>query len=62
MRGVRDAAVINYIVTIAKVVPILTFIVIAAIAFKAEVFADNFWGGEEVIRRRRSGTRPPARC
>ena len=47
MRGVKDAAVINYIVTIAKVLPILTFIVIAAIAFKADVFADNFWGGEE---------------
>ena len=47
MRGVKDAAVINYIVTIAKVVPILLFIVIAAIAFKADVFADNFWGGEE---------------
>ncbi len=47
MRGVKDAAVINYIVTIAKVVPILMFIVIAAIAFKADVFADNFWGGEE---------------
>jgi len=44
LRGVKDAAVINYIVTIAKVVPILTFIVIAAIAFKADVFADNFWG------------------
>jgi arginine:ornithine antiporter / lysine permease len=47
MRGVKDAAVINYIVTIAKVLPILMFIVIAAMAFKADVFADNFWGGEE---------------
>ena len=47
MRGVKDAAVINYIVTIAKVVPILVFIVIAIIAFKADVFTDNFWGGEE---------------
>jgi arginine:ornithine antiporter / lysine permease len=47
MRGVRDAAVINYIVTVAKVLPILSFIVIAAIAFQADVFADNFWGGEE---------------
>jgi arginine:ornithine antiporter/lysine permease len=47
MRGVKDAAVINYIVTIAKVVPILLFIVIAAIAFKADVFADNFWGGAD---------------
>jgi arginine:ornithine antiporter / lysine permease len=44
MRGVKDAAVINYIVTIAKVVPILVFIVIAVAAFKADVFADNFWG------------------
>ncbi len=46
-RGVKDAAVINYIVTVAKVVPILMFIVIAIIAFKADVFADNFWGGSE---------------
>jgi arginine:ornithine antiporter/lysine permease len=46
MRGVKDAAVINYIVTIAKVVPILMFIVIVAIAFEADVFADNFWGAE----------------
>jgi arginine:ornithine antiporter / lysine permease len=47
LRGVKDAAVINYIVTIAKVVPIPVFIVIAIIAFKADVFADNFWGGAE---------------
>lgn len=46
MRGVKDAAVINYIVTVAKVLPILTFIVIVAIAFEADMFADNFWGGE----------------
>lgn len=45
MRGVKDAAVINYVVTIAKVVPILMFIVIAIIAFEGGVFADNFWGG-----------------
>ena len=47
LRGVKDAAVINYIVTIAKVVPILVFIVIAIVAFKADIFTDNFWGGEE---------------
>lgn len=46
MRGVKDAAVINYIVTIAKVIPILMFIVIAIIAFKADIFADNFWGAD----------------
>jgi arginine:ornithine antiporter/lysine permease len=47
MRGVKEAAVINRIATIAKVVPILVFIVIAAIAFKADMFADNFWGGDD---------------
>lgn len=45
MRGVKEAAVINRIATIAKVVPILTFIVIAIVAFKGHLFADNFWGG-----------------
>ncbi len=44
MRGVRDAAVINYIVTIAKLVPILVFVTVAIVAFKSGVFADNFWG------------------
>ena len=45
LRGVKEAAVINRIATIAKVVPILVFIVVAAIAFKGGVFVDNFWGG-----------------
>ena len=45
LRGVKEAAIINRIATIAKVVPILVFILIAAIAFKGHVFADNFWGG-----------------
>ena len=61
LRGVKDAAVINYIVTIAKVVPILVFIVIAIVAFKADIFTDNFWAAKS-IRLRRSGTRPRARC
>ncbi|MGV0741152.1 basic amino acid/polyamine antiporter [Mycolicibacterium sp. XJ870] len=46
LRGVKEAAIINRIATIAKVIPILVFIVIAIIAFKADVFADNFWGGD----------------
>jgi arginine:ornithine antiporter / lysine permease len=45
-RGVKEAAVINRIATVAKVVPILVFIVIAIIAFKGHIFADNFWGGD----------------
>ena len=34
----------NTIVTIAKVVPILTFIAIAAVGFKAGLFTADFWG------------------
>jgi arginine:ornithine antiporter / lysine permease len=45
LRGVKEAAIINRIATIAKIVPILMFIVIAVVSFKAGVFADNFWGG-----------------
>ncbi len=41
-RGVRDAAIINRIVTIFKVVPILVFIVVLFVAFDAGVFADNW--------------------
>jgi arginine:ornithine antiporter/lysine permease len=47
LRGVREAAIINRIATVAKVLPILVFIVIALIAFKGHVFADNFWGGDD---------------
>jgi arginine:ornithine antiporter / lysine permease len=46
LRGVKEAAIINRIATFAKIVPILMFIVIAVIAFKADVFTDNFWGGD----------------
>ncbi len=41
-RGVRDAAIINRIVTIFKVLPILVFIVVLFFAFDAGVFADNW--------------------
>src|SRR5262249_47736741 len=44
--GVQQAAAINTIVTIAKIVPILVFIVILIFAFKADLFRVNFWGGE----------------
>ena len=44
-RGVQEAAVINKIVTAAKVVPILTFIVVVIFALKAHVFSANLWGG-----------------
>ena len=46
LRGVRQAASLNTIVTIAKIVPILTFIVLLVGAFNAGVFGANFWGGD----------------
>lgn len=41
-RGVRDAAVINRIVTIFKIIPILVFIVVLFVNLDAGVFSDNW--------------------
>ena len=46
LRGVKEAAGINRIVTIAKVIPLLLFVVLAIFSFKPHVFADNLWGSE----------------
>lgn len=45
LRGVREAAKINQIVTVAKLIPILLFVVIVAVALRADVFGANLWGG-----------------
>ncbi|MFC7533072.1 basic amino acid/polyamine antiporter [Actinoplanes sp. GCM10030250] len=47
-RGVKDAAVINRVVTIAKVVPILVFVLLALFALDPAVFADNLRGGGDM--------------
>ncbi|MEI5674683.1 MULTISPECIES: basic amino acid/polyamine antiporter [Nocardioides] len=41
-RGVRDAAVINRIVTVFKILPILVFIVVLLVSLDAGVVADNW--------------------
>lgn len=46
LRGVQQAAAINKIVTIAKVIPIIVFIIIVAFAFKMDLFRFNFYGGD----------------
>jgi arginine:ornithine antiporter/lysine permease len=46
LRGTQQAAAINKIVTVAKIVPIVVFIVILAFAFQMGLFRANFWGGE----------------
>ncbi|WP_083603042.1 basic amino acid/polyamine antiporter [Bowdeniella nasicola] len=46
IRGVRQAAIVNTISTIAKLVPIFLFIVIMIFAFNFELFTGDFWGTE----------------
>ena len=47
LRGVREAAALNTIATVAKMVPIVIFIVVVIAGFRADVFALNFWGDAE---------------
>jgi arginine:ornithine antiporter / lysine permease len=49
LRGVQGAAAVNTVVTIAKVVPILTFIAIAAVGFSAGLFTTDMWGSSTTI-------------
>jgi arginine:ornithine antiporter/lysine permease len=44
---VREAAALNTIATIAKMIPIAIFIVVVIAGFQADIFALNFWGGAE---------------
>jgi arginine:ornithine antiporter / lysine permease len=48
LRGTKEAAAINKIVTIAKVIPLLLFLVLVIFFFKPDVFAANLWGGNAV--------------
>ncbi|HZE41861.1 MAG TPA: basic amino acid/polyamine antiporter [Stackebrandtia sp.] len=45
-RGVKEATTINRVVTVAKVVPIIVFVILALFYFKPHVFADNFAGAD----------------
>lgn len=44
MAGVRQAAVVNLIVTVAKIAPIVLFVGIVAVAFKVEVYKADLTG------------------
>jgi arginine:ornithine antiporter/lysine permease len=46
LRGVQQATFINSIVTVAKVIPILVFVVIVFFAFKMDLFRFNLYGGD----------------
>ncbi|EEA01443.1 Spore germination protein [Burkholderia sp. H160] len=45
LKGVQQAAFINSIVTVAKVIPILVFIVILIFGFRLDLFQANLYGG-----------------
>ena len=45
LRGVQQAAAINFVVTIAKIVPLILALILMVIAFHWDQFAANFWGG-----------------
>jgi len=49
LRGVQQAAAINKIVTIAKVIPIMVFILILIFAFKMDLFSFNLYGGDLTV-------------
>ncbi len=44
LMGIRQAAIINVVTTIAKLVPILLFILLVAVAFNLPKFNFDFWG------------------
>ena len=48
LRGVKEAAALNIITTISKLVPLLVFIVAVIMvgAFDMDTFTSNFWGNE----------------
>ncbi|WP_214829209.1 basic amino acid/polyamine antiporter [Exiguobacterium algae] len=43
-RGMREAAILNIVTTIAKLVPIFLFIVLVLFAFRVETFQVDVWG------------------
>lgn len=44
LRGMREATVVNIVVTAAKIIPLLVFIIIAVVSFDVGVFTTDFWG------------------
>nr|WP_315429733.1 arginine-ornithine antiporter [uncultured Albidiferax sp.] len=48
LRGIQGAAVLNAVVTLAKVVPLLLFIVLVAMAFQVDIFRLDFWGNAKL--------------
>ncbi|WP_313296691.1 basic amino acid/polyamine antiporter [Diaphorobacter sp.] len=45
LHGVQQAAAINAVVTVAKIVPLLLAVLLLITAFDLDIFRANFWGG-----------------
>lgn len=48
LRGIQGATVLNAVVTIAKIVPLLLFIGLVAMAFEMKTFRLDFWGNPKL--------------
>lgn len=44
LRGIKNATFLNQLMTVAKIVPLVTFIAIVFVAFKMDVLTADFWG------------------
>ncbi|MBR6327777.1 MAG: amino acid permease, partial [Alphaproteobacteria bacterium] len=55
LRGIKQATFVNLIGTIAKIVPLLLFIVVMAFVFQEHKFSFDFWG-ENLIGKAKLGT------
>ena len=44
LRGIQGAAVLNAVVTVAKIAPLVLFVVLVAMAFQIDTFKLDFWG------------------
>jgi arginine:ornithine antiporter/lysine permease len=46
LRGIKEAAFLNTVATVAKLVPLAVFVFFLFMGFRADAFALNLWGGE----------------
>ncbi|RQH03640.1 arginine-ornithine antiporter [Paraburkholderia dinghuensis] len=44
LRGIKEAAIVNQITTVAKLIPLCLFIIICAFGFSSGTFTADFWG------------------
>ncbi|MBO7097395.1 MAG: amino acid permease [Alphaproteobacteria bacterium] len=55
LRGIKQATVINLIGTIAKILPLLLFIIVMVFCFKSSQFSFDFWG-ENIVNGKSLGS------